>query len=356
MSKIQSRIASLDGLRAIAVLGVIWCHIVFFIPSRPVFHIWRIDFFSITGYLGTGVDLFFVISGFCMYLIYRKLMESFSFKGYFHFIKKRWLRIAPAFYITVIASAIFYYSVNDVFLTSSVLKHFLFLNTTPLQANNLSSPFWSLATEWQFYLVLPLLFLFSTKSKAYPFWLAFIYILTLIFRYFIYQYYPDSEDIWKSSIFFRLPEFIAGIYVAHFFLKGITLPALLSGPIGFGVGLIIAFLGRTLMGNITYVHLPQYSGIGKAFGEPILTMGYAILVWNVISSSSIFQKILESKPMAFLGKISYSMYLWHWWLLKFTTDLVLSWFSSLTIVYTFTYVFFLIMFIPFSYLSYILFE
>src|SRR5262245_49813726 len=99
---LRDRIAPVDGLRALAVLGVLWWHVWMF-SGNPSLSVGRVgavnlDVNRAVSAIGTGVDLFFVISGFCMYLMYAKSQSVFSAQRYAAFIKRRWWRIAPAFY------------------------------------------------------------------------------------------------------------------------------------------------------------------------------------------------------------------------------------------------------------------
>src|SRR5258708_18228201 len=94
------RIKALDGFRAIAVLGVLWAHIWMFFVN-PSFKILNVDVAALMSFWGIGVDLFFVISGFCMYLMYMSQTNGFSWRNYLEYIKRRWLRIAPAFYAAI---------------------------------------------------------------------------------------------------------------------------------------------------------------------------------------------------------------------------------------------------------------
>jgi len=357
MELTNNRIDALDGLRAVAVLGVIWVHVWFFVPVRATWIIGPVDLNKLIGVVGTGVDLFFVISGFCLYMMYTKLIGRFTLQSYWCFMKKRWWRIAPAYYVAVVVSAIFVMEMDaKAFPAVSILKHFLFLNTIPSQANNLAPPFWSLTTEWQFYLFLPALFAFSFGSRKFLYWLASIYLCSICFRIFIFCYHPDWENAWKATIFFRLPEFIAGILVAYALQRKIVAPSVLKGFFGFVLSLLIAFAGRLLMTENSVLHFSVVKGIGRAFGEPTLTIGYALIVWNVITSDSVFAWVLKSKPFTFIGRISYSMYLWHWWLLMIVTTWVVGFFESPNLIHWISYFAFLTIFIPFSYLSYLLLE
>src|SRR5664279_1654436 len=138
----KSRIAPIDGLRAYAVLGVIWAH-AWTEFKHPSLKIWRVDINKIISFGGVGVDLFFVISGFCMYLMYQKKAKTFNISVYREFIFKRWKRIAPAFYVVVSFECILYLILHGQFPFSSFIAHLFFANTF-ISDNVLSPPFLSL--------------------------------------------------------------------------------------------------------------------------------------------------------------------------------------------------------------------
>ena len=107
----EKRILPVDGLRAIAVMGVIWAHLWSFGFGAPALPLGRlgpltIDLNRLMSFWGTGVDLFFVISGLCMHLVYTSKPDALQIDRLVAFVKKRWLRIAPAYYAAVVACAI----------------------------------------------------------------------------------------------------------------------------------------------------------------------------------------------------------------------------------------------------------
>lgn len=96
------RISKIDGYRTIAVVGVVWTHVWSFFGNPPII-IFGLNIAGLLSFGGTGVDLFFVISGFCMYLMYVSKERQFNFHNYWVYLKKRFIRIAPAFYTAIFA-------------------------------------------------------------------------------------------------------------------------------------------------------------------------------------------------------------------------------------------------------------
>ena len=102
------------------------------------------------------------------------------------------------------------------------------------------------------------------------------------------------------------------IIAAKMYVENKPLPVIFRGFWGFILAVAIAGSGVTIMVTEVYNHFYAYAFVLKAMGEPVLTFGFAAMLLNVIESRNIFSKLLSLDSMQFLGRISYSMYLWHW--------------------------------------------
>jgi peptidoglycan/LPS O-acetylase OafA/YrhL len=349
----MNRIKPLDGLRAFAVLGVLWAHVWMFYSNVPLFFGGK-DVNPILGSGGFGVDLFFVISGFCMYLMYGKKSEmQFTLAQYTQFLTKRWRRIAPAFYAVILFECLFHLYKDGMFPFRSLLFHVTFLNIFDGQ-NVLSPPFWSLATEWHFYLVLPLIFIRDSHRKWLVLRIAALMFICVVFRIFYFQEQNLSEGkpIATDPIWFRFVEFGWGMLAAIFYLRKRILPKIFSNNIGVALALTIVMLGRMCMVTVFFNRFGDYAGFVRAVGEPIMTFGFAILVLNVIYSKSILQQVLESKPILFMGKISYSMYLWHWIISLYISYMIMEFTGVSNVGLQLSFLISILAIIPVSYLSY----
>jgi len=155
-------LAQLDGLRAIAVLLVVWRHGLypFFAAhgAAPLLPLGGYDFATILVNGWIGVDLFFVLSGF---LIARQLLNleerpgGIRFAGYF---LRRLLRIMPTYIFVlaiVVAGAVPFYEVAPEFLSLRIGYHLLVLQD--YLPPNIVVAFWSLGVEEKFYLAAPLI-------------------------------------------------------------------------------------------------------------------------------------------------------------------------------------------------------
>lgn len=300
----KERIYPLDGLRFLAAIGVLWIHS-WTAFGNPRYYIWRIDVTNFLAIGGNGVDLFFVISGFCMYFFYRNNNGTFNSKDYFKFLKKRWLRLSPAFYTA--ALAYFLLSNNYSFLIQKIIVNIFYLNTL-IPQYSAAAHFWTLGTEWQFYLIIPLILKYEkTIGFKKIFLTVFGIILTIAITLAIL--FKSNPEILSDSIFFRGSEFGAGILCARFanrefrFLRNANRALLLS--------LIFIFSGRILISQAVFKVFPHYYNLFKIAGFTIMSTGFALLLYLIIKPDNWLGRILSNSFFKNAGKISYSFYLWH---------------------------------------------
>ena len=306
-NNINSYIPAIDGLRAIAVLAVL---------------IYHADIFSILKGGFTGVDIFFVISG---YVISKSIYErsESSFNSYFlEFYSRRIKRIVPALVIcltiTIILSTLF---IPNSWLSNTIdntgLSAFFGLSNFSLLLNHDSYfspkieyiPFihtWSLAIEEQFYLIFPLLFYYwiryknSNKIKQILSWTLLIVISIASIIISIYEtniapsraFYLLPSRFWEMSIGSILLQFQAS---SRFTLKSklIIYILLLTGLILICIGFIYA----------------ERTAFPFPWAIPSV-VGVLLLLSNI--RQPILLKTLGSPIIIYIGKISYSLYLWHW--------------------------------------------
>src|ERR1700730_731081 len=181
-----NRIPAIDGLRTMAVLGVLWSHVWGFFNNIP----WQmgVDLNRVISFGRNGVDLFFVISGFCMYLMYGSKIARFSKDSFLDFLKRRWFRIAPAFYVLIAVESLRLLLNDGAFPVQNFFYHLFFINI--FLPKNLFSPiYWSLATEFHFYLIFPFLFLFLKNQKELLKRVLIGILVCLVFRFFLFYFH-----------------------------------------------------------------------------------------------------------------------------------------------------------------------
>lgn len=289
--------ADIDGLRAIAVLLVIFNHI-------------GLSFFS-GGYI--GVDVFFVISGYLITLILTHDIQSKRF-SIARFYKKRVVRLAPAYFTVLSIVSIIAW---QVMLPGELTQYFdSVIYATLLMANIYmrnevgdyfsqsaeSIPLlhlWSLGVEEQFYIFWPLLlWMFVAKVPRKYMWAV---ITTLIVTLLIYAQYELTKSADKAyySMLVRAFELLIGALIG--FLPQLKLPKKIAQ------GLVWASLS-VLFAAATYFN-KQTPFPGAMALIPCLTTALIIYLGQCSPSNNV---LLSNRFSSWIGKISYPLYLWHW--------------------------------------------
>lgn len=286
----------IQGLRAIAVLAVVIFHIN---PNR-----------LLGGFI--GVDIFFVISGYLIIgIIWRDLnKDNFSL---INFYSRRVNRLFPAlFTMTFVISILGYFvflpeEMNNYAksLISSLfyISNFYFYSISGYFDSELKfSPLlhtWSLSIEEQFYIVFPLLLwlIYRKKPKSVIRFFIVIGILSLILSECL-LYSDESLSFFSSPS--RVWQFISGGLIA-IYPGTFKLSKVLSDILGL-IGLIIIF-------SCLFLYSEELSFPGINALLPTLATVMVIYSGN---NPNLIYKFLSLSPFTFFGKISYSLYLWHW--------------------------------------------
>ena len=314
---------SIDSLRALAVLAVIIYHVdVNYLPG---------------GFL--GVDLFFVLSG---YLISSLIIKEYKKTGsvnLYNFYIRRARRLLPAVYFMITVGLVVMVLFNEVLLRKSHLDAifgyiyssnwwYIFHKLDYFDSFGAQSPFkhlWSLAIEEQFYMIFPLLFLLVNRKKkskdgTYKLNKNFLYVVLglIIVSLIAHILLFDINNI--SRIYF-------GTDTRAF--------SLLVGVVG-----AILYPMERLHAKVTLQQNMIYSAVSLLSISTLITVmiytseyntwlyrgGFllvAVLGLIVIISSgkqhTLMSRLLSFKLVVFIGKISYSLYLWHFPVLVLTT-------------------------------------
>ena len=293
----------IDGIRALAILSVVCYH-----GGLP----W------VTGGF-TGVDIFFVISGYLIggHIFAELRSGNFSF---LRFYQRRAKRILPAFYAVIafsILAALFLLSPAEVITfghssfaaTLSASNFYFWRMGSYFDPASEFSPMlmtWSLGVEEQFYAVIPLLMVLLARIRRT--WLLpaalVICVLSFLLAVFEIHHYPGMA-------FYLLParawELGAGVVLAVLELsrKRVSLPAALTQ--------LASLAGLALMLAPVFLVSAHTTFPGVAALPTVL--GTVLVI--ALPASWINRHLLSLPPLVFVGRISYSLYLWHWPLLTF---------------------------------------
>lgn len=299
MSRSENRIGSLDGLRAVSIVLVMISHLVgikaFFISER----IGRIlDLGEL------GVRVFFVISGFLITSILLKELDKTGSIDLKRFYFRRTLRIFPPYYLFLFV-LIAAQAIGLIILNPGDVSHAL----TYTSNYNPSRPWiightWSLAVEEQFYLLWPALLLLLGKRKGLWLALAFVVVAPAI-RLGLYQAFPDV----RSGIGQRF-ETVADSIAMGCLLAGCRAYLHSLARYRQALNSTTAFLATiliVLIGNSMHDH-PHINFLA---GFAMMNFGIAFCIdWCVTNEASRAGRFLNWRPVAFVGVVSYSIYLW----------------------------------------------
>ena len=309
-------IPGLDGLRAIAFLLVFALH---------------------TNYLQVGwvgVSLFFVLSGYLITGILLDMKKSLPIREYFFkFYGRRFLRIFPLYYFYLIIVALLTTWLISIPYRPNYMRIFLnqvwyavayaydfFFGTAAFRQSHFLDHFWSLSVEEQFYIFWPLLLFLVPEKSLRKLFISFI-VLGPIFRlafFFVYssgvfRFLADTPSLAVYPLpFSHIDAFAFGAYISRypipkakgqFFLLAVLLPVvgfasqyLATGSLG-----AISALGYPLLLPDAYQFIWAYS---------LLNYFFAVIIYGVAQEGWLTH-ILEWRPLRYLGKISYGLYVYH---------------------------------------------
>ena len=283
-------IRGLNGLRAISVLLVIASHGMLLDAlgvSNPVVRNLMTP--------NTGVTFFFVLSGFLITLLLLKERELTGAISLRNFYIRRALRIFPLYFLALsVVPVVEYFQFAVVNPCVYWYAYTYLYNFGPQQCDlNAYSHFWSLAVEEHFYLVWPFIFLFFRR------WALAIVVLFALVAAFI------GLSPWPS---------LAGAYGSARW----TYPA--AAPIAFGCiaaylvySNAFSFWATRPIPRLAFLAVGVIALVGNAYGQPralFFTGLTCIVLYVYYSQDSLVVRALEFRPLAYLGQISYGLYVW----------------------------------------------
>jgi peptidoglycan/LPS O-acetylase OafA/YrhL len=299
-------IPALNGLRAVAVFIVIFCH------TTP----------QLFGGGNIGVDLFFVLSGF---LITSILLNEFQRDGSINirlFYVRRALRLFPA--LALVMAFVFVYALltkkyGNAFETSKDLaavatyvynwRLAFWLNPYGLGGNAMVNHLRSLSVEEQFYVLWPLLLLLILRSGLSR------YLMPVVLTLGVLGPWLGRIWLWKSG-----PQ-IQIYFSTQLHMDGLAWGATLAW-IAYRGHLPTSEIARRFLNIATYVALAVFlwlsleeritNGQMYRWGFALIGLLTSLMIANAaVNPTSLFTRVLEWKPVNYVGTISYGIYLWH---------------------------------------------
>jgi len=329
---LRPRVASLTGLRAVAALLVVGTHAAF--ATGKLTH----------GYVGVmaarleiGVAIFFALSGFLLFRPWVTAAAAGSQSpSAADYSRRRVRRIMPAYVATVLLA----YAVYSVYSTgpnpgqswAGLLRH---LTLTQIYTDNYLftylhrglSQTWSLAVEVAFYAVLPLLAYLLLVVLCGDRWrparllagLGGLAAVSLVWQVVLNttDWLPNSAGMWLPA---HLASFAGGMALAVLAETGVRCPARVAVPIALGAFLVVS---SPLAGAVTMGPVRVWEPLTK-------TVLYAVIAALAVApaalgDSGLVDRVLASRPMVWLGEISYEIFLLHVLVMAVVLGEVLRW-------------------------------
>ncbi len=338
----RGSIPALDGLRALAALSVLVYHATSVAGAQTV-----IDGHNLTWmyfYTESGVDLFFTLSGFLLFLPYaRAILDGKPGPRARTFYRRRALRILPAYYVCLGVVALAETLMGWGPSAGNIAAHLVLLHDIwPAFNRTISGPFWTLAVEWQFYLLLPwVAWLIGRVSGGSARRLALGPVAVIALAVGVREGAAQVEAHWAAlpagwapgvdwalriligSQGKYLEVFGVGMLCAVAYLVAMERGGLSSrrawwmGAALLALALVVYLTFAPLVFARRNEILAQWYGrlypadAAMMLGPLTLGLGYGALLLGILLGPGLARSLFAWTPLRFTGLISYSLYLWH---------------------------------------------
>jgi peptidoglycan/LPS O-acetylase OafA/YrhL len=296
---VKNRYSSIDLLRFLAAFAVAVSH---FLMHTNGYNL-NLEIIS-----SISVEVFFIISGFVLAPQIISILQNKKFKNYKIFLIRRWYRTIPLYILSLLLTSII---LNNLF-TLDFFKYLFFLQNLFVVAveNDFFSIAWSLSVEEWFYIVFPLFLLlfykkFNFIDRRYSAYFAYLFILLILL---LRLFFSDSAE-WGSNVrrvvIFRLDSIAFGFIL--YFLKD---------KLEYKIFNNLLLLVLIILTTILTFHILKVNALDQIFIYQFI-FHYIVGIWGclIVIFCYILDKNIENtrfiKINLYLGKISYSVYLFH---------------------------------------------
>ena len=300
----SGRFDYLDGIRGLAILAVVIVH-------------WGLGRTTVGRGGFISVDIFFVLSGF---VITTLLWRSTTLTGlspgaaWTSFVRARIRRLYPALLGLVVVGSVLMVAIpgtpvpTDEILRNGVLT-LAQVTWYPEMLGHVADPFrqtWSLGVEWTFYLTWPLVVLGARRrgasARTLGWWsLAAGLLLVAV----------STATLHAEAFYFAPPgrfgQILVGAALALAFVT--SPPELRPRP----VHTVVTSLGLVAVVGFALAGAHPFSDVGRLFGSPMALVFAVLLIdHGYAAQGGPVHALVSSRPVTLLGRVSYSLYLWHW--------------------------------------------
>lgn len=298
-----NKIKGFDGIRGLAVLSVVFTHV------------WVWGYLAEKGWLTektmplvtgtTGVQAFFVLSGFLITMLLLREREKTGTVSLLNFYTRRTLRILPLYVLFLILITVIHIVGNSVTSWQSLSYAYMYIyNFVPRHGyTSVLGHTWSLAVEEHFYLIWPLIFVkLQRRNVLTALLVGFIVSSCIVFNLL------QRVDPLSSAYFVHRWSFVAGSGIAAGCLAALLIcggrdrewwRGIARHPLTFWLGVLL-FVNSIYLGDDRFLLTHYLRDIGLA----------AIVSWLFMNQSSLLVRLLEFRPLRYVGLISYSVYIY----------------------------------------------
>ena len=314
----ERRLIVLDGLRGIAILAVVW------------YHTWEISWLYADVHLGPyvvnfnilpesgflGVELFFFISGFCLFYPYaRTLFDGKPQQTLGQYAWRRAIKILPSYVLSIALMLVLGIAAVDQFtnLPRQILLHLAFIH--PWFDDSFASingVLWSLGVEVEFYVIFPLLVWMALRKPTWVF--AGMFLVAMVYRYAIPPH-PYGIQHLVNQLPAVLDLFAAGMACAYGYrLIAVRYPRLAAQRwLWTGVAFASIYGCYLLVNGLfsTRYTIPDFASVWQVSWRPLFSIDLLLITLGSLFAFPIWQEILGNRVLVFFSLISYNLYLWH---------------------------------------------
>lgn len=321
-ASIPDYVDTLDGFRAFATILVL------------IFHYWQqswvsmvlnvgpisIDFTPIVSIGSLGVELLFVLSGFCLYYPLAMHPEKRLHIGQYAY--KRFVRILPTYFLCVIVASLYQIgrmdpaTLHEQFIGNMTLTQ---MTTPALAYNQLNGVLWSIAIEAQFYVLFPILLKLFKKK---PYWvMAAAFAIGETWRWYLRDVDHSQINWLMNQLPGMIDVYIGGMLAAHIAAQ---LKRTLTDdqqrdlrPV-FTIAAIMFFMVYILVTMyiypLRYRDLPDNLSRIQMHTRKFVLIAFSGSVCCSVLSCRWMHLLLGNPVTRFVSTISYQVYMWHMWL------------------------------------------
>jgi exopolysaccharide production protein ExoZ len=285
---IADRVAYIDGLRAVAALMVFMVHAGGLLSLGPIGQ-------SIVNHGLYGVTVFFVLSAYTLCMSVAPAFDGHPVSWRAYFIR-RFFRIAPLYYVVIVYAACTGPERPDYLLT--LFLHLSFANmVVPQYANDILSIEWAIAVEWSFYVMFPVLAILA-RSRTSLTMLVATAAVVFVTRDRLFSALPLYSSYRQFSVLLHLYAFVGGIAV-YAAIRQAAFQTISGRSMLWGFNVLCAAMIAFMI----------WHG-DSAYTGPLVALITGVVILNA-QSGGLARSILSWPPLAFIGKISFSVYLLH---------------------------------------------